>query len=328
MREMLYAEALVESLRHQMATDERVHLMGLYFLGLTKHRAIMARLHADYPGRVYHPPIAEVGYVGVAIGAALAGLRPIVDMATASFMFQAFPQIVNEAANIHYMSGGATKVPMVFHFNHGIRGGGAAQHSHSPQAMLWNTPGLEIMAPSTPRDVMGLVNTAAASDNPTAWVDHVRLFDTRGPVPDDKDFSIPFGVADVKRQGGDVTVFASSWMVVRALEAAETLSAEGIEAEVIDPRTLSPLDEETILDSVAKTGRLVVVDECHRRCGVAAEITAVVTERAFGDLVAAPIRVTTADVPIPFSPPLEQHVEPTTDKIVAAVRAVTDSAAG
>jgi len=311
-----------------MATDERVHLMGLYFLGLTKHRAIMARLHADYAGRVYHPPIAEVGYVGVAIGAALAGLRPIVDMATASFMFQAFPQIVNEAANIHYMSGGATKVPMVFHFNHGIRGGGAAQHSHSPQAMLWNTPGLEIMAPSTPRDVMGLVNTAAASDNPTAWVDHVRLFDTSGPVPDDKDFSIPFGVADVKRQGGDVTVFASSWMVLRALEAAETLSAEGIDVEVVDPRTLSPLDEETILESVAKTGRLVVVDECHRRCGVAAEITAVVTERAFGDLETAPIRVTTADVPIPFSPPLEQYVEPTTDKIVAAVRAVTDSAAG
>ena len=329
MREMLYAEALVESLRRQLATDERVHLMGLYFLGLTKHREIMARLHADYPGRVYHPPIAEVGYVGVAIGAALAGLRPIVDIATASFIFQAFPQIVNEAANIHYMSGGATKVPMIFHFNHGIRGGGAAQHTHSPQAMLWNTPGLEIMAPSTPRDVMGLVRTAAASDNPTAWVDHVRLFDTRGPVPDDgDDFAIPFGVADVKRRGGDVTVFASSWMVLRALEAAETLGSEGIDVEVIDPRTLSPLDEQAILDSVAKTGRLVVVDECHRRCGVAAEIMAVVTENSFGDLVSPPVRVTTADVPIPFSPPLEQHVEPTTDKIVAAVRSVVGAAPG
>lgn len=327
MREMLYAEALVESLRHQLATDDRVHLMGLYFLGLTKHREIMARLHGDYPGRVYHPPIAELGYVGLAIGAAVAGLRPIVDMATASFMFQAFPQIVNEAANIHYMSGGATKVPMIFHFNHGIRGGGAAQHSHSPQAMLWNTPGLEIMAPSTPRDVMGLVNTAAASGNPTAWVDHVRLFDTRGPVPDDEDFAIPFGVADVKRRGGDVTLFASSWMVLRALEAAETLSAEGIDVEVIDPRTLSPLDEQAILDSVAKTGRLVVVDECHRRCGVAAEIMAVVAENSFGDLVAPPVRVTTADVPVPFSPPLEQHIEPTTDKIVAAVRVVTGAAA-
>lgn len=328
MREMLYAEALVESLRRQLAADERVHLMGLYFLGLTKHRAIMAELHQDYPGRVYHPPIAEVGYVGVAIGAAVAGLRPIVDIATASFMFQAFPQIVNEAANIHYMSGGATRVPMIFHFNHGIRGGGAAQHSHSPQAMLWNTPGLEIMAPSTPRDVLGLVSTAAASDNPTAWVDHVRLFDTRGRVPEDDGFSIPFGVADVKRRGGDLTLFASSWMVVRALEAAEALSAEGIEAEVIDPRTLSPLDEETVLESVARTGRLVVVDECHRRCGVAAEIVAVVTENSLGDLVAPPIRVTAADVPIPFSPPLEQHVEPTTGKIIAAGRAVMGATAG
>ena len=328
MRDILYAEALVEALRHQLATDDRVHLMGLYFLGLTRHREIMAQLHKEYPNRVYHPPIAEVGYVGTAIGAAVAGLRPIVDIATASFMFQAFPQIVNEAANIHYMSGGRTKVPMVFHFNHGIRGGGAAQHSHSPQAMLWNTPGLEIMAPSTPRDVKGLVNTAAASDNPTAWVDHVRLFDTRGPVPDDEDFAIPFGVADIKRAGRDVTLFASSWMVQRALEAAEILSDEGVEAEVVDPRTLSPLDEETILESVAKTGRLVVVDECHRRCGVAAEIMAVVAENAFGDLVVPPIRITTADVPIPFSPPLEQHIEPTTDKIIAAARAAAGVTSG
>ena len=328
MREILYAEALVEALRHQLATDDRVHLMGLYFLGLTRHREIMARLHKEYPDRVYHPPIAELGYVGVAIGAAVAGLRPIVDIATASFIFQAFPQVVNEAANIHYMSGGRTAVPMVFHFNHGIRGGGAAQHSHSPQAMLWNTPGLEIMAPSTPRDVKGLVNTAAASDNPTAWVDHVRLFDTRGPVPDDEYFAIPFGVADIKRAGQDVTLFASSWMVPRALEAAEILSDEGIEAEVVDPRTLSPLDEETILESIARTGRLVVVDECHRRCGVAAEIMAVVTESAFGDLEAPPIRVTTADVPVPASPPLERYIEPTTDKIVAAARAVTGVTGG
>jgi len=322
-REMLYAEALVEALRHQLATDERVHIMGLYFLGLTPHRQMVAELRDDYLDRFYYPPIAELGYVGTAIGAAMAGLRPIVDIATASFMFEAFPQIVNEAANTYYMSGGRTSVPMIFHFNHGVRGGGAAQHSHSPQAMLWNTPGLEIMAPSTPRDVKGLVKTAAASDNPTAWVDHVRLFDTSGPVPEDEDFAIPFGVADIKRAGRDVTLFASSWLVQRALEAAELLEQQGIDAEVVDPRTLSPLDEEAIIESVAKTGRLVVVDECHRRCGVAAEIMAVVTENAFGDLQAAPVRVTTADVPVPFSPPLEEHIEPTTDKIVAAALQVT-----
>lgn len=323
MADILYAEALVEALRHQLATDDRVHLLGQYFLGLTPHRAMMAELRDEYPDRVYYPPIAEVGYVGVGIGAAMAGLRPIVDIATASFIFQAFPQVVNEAANVHYMSGGQTSVPMIFHFNHGIRGGGAAQHSHSPQAMLWNTPGLEIMAPSTPRDVKGLVNTAAASDNPTAWVDHVRLFETTGPVPDDPDFAIPFGVADVKRTGSDVTLFASSWMVQRSLEAAELLAGHGVDAEVIDPRTLSPLDEEAIISSVAKTGRLVVVDECHRRCGVAAEIMSVVTENAFGELQAPPIRVTAADVPVPFSPPLEEYIEPTTDKIVAAALQVT-----
>lgn len=319
MREILYAEALVEALRHQMETDERVHLLGQYFLGLTPHRALMADLRNDYPDRVYYPPIAEVGYVGTGIGAAMAGLRPIVDIATASFMFQAWPQIVNEAANIHYMSGGQTAVPMVFHFNHGIRGGGAAQHSHSPQAMLWNTPGLEIMAPSTPRDVKGLVKTAVATDNPTAWVDHVRLFDVSGAVPDEDDFAIPFGVADIKRVGSDVTIVATSWMVQLALQAGEDLADRGIDVELVDPRTLVPLDETAILDSVAKTGRLVVVDECHRRCGVASEIVALVSEQLHGEMHLPPIRITAEDVPIPFSPPLEERVRPTVEKIVDAI---------
>lgn len=319
MREILYAEALVEALRHQMETDERVHLLGQYFLGLTPHRALMADLRNDYPDRVYYPPIAEVGYVGTGIGAAMAGLRPIVDIATASFMFQAWPQIVNEAANIHYMSGGQTAVPMVFHFNHGIRGGGAAQHSHSPQAMLWNTPGLEIMAPSTPRDVKGLVKTAVATDNPTAWVDHVRLFDVSGAVPDEDDFAIPFGVADIKRVGSDVTIVATSWMVQLALQAGEELADRGIDVELVDPRTLVPLDETAILDSVAKTGRLVVVDECHRRCGVASEIVALVSEQLHGEMHLPPIRITAEDVPIPFSPPLEERVRPTVEKIVDAI---------
>ena len=328
MREILYAEALVEALRHQLAKDDRVHLIGQYFLGLTPHRQMMARLRDDYPDRVYYPPIAELGYVGTAIGAAVAGLRPIVDIATASFIFQAFPQVVNEAANVHYMSGGQTSVPMVFHFNHGIRGGGAPQHSHSPQAMLWNTPGLENMAPSTPRDLKGLVNTAVRSDNPTAWIDHVLLFDSVGSVPEDDEFAIPFGEADVKREGTDVTLVASSWMVTKALEAAELLAADGVEAEVVDLRTLVPLDEETILESVARTGRLVVVDECHRRCGVAAEIVSVVAENVCDELESAPVRVTAADVPIPFSPPLEQHVGPTTAKIVAAVESITGVGSG
>lgn len=321
MAKMLYADALVGALDEALEGDENVHLLGLYFLGLTEHRMKMVELRERHPGRFYDPPIAEIGYVGTAIGAAMVGLRPIVDLATASFMFEAFPQILNEAANIHYMSAGMTKVPMVFHFNQGIRGGGAAQHSHSPQAMLWNTPGLQIMLPSTPADVLGLVRTAVASDNPTAWVDHVRLFDTTGPAPENND-PIPFGVADIKRSGADVTIVATSFMVVRALAAAQTLASEGIDVEVVDPRTLVPLDEDAILASVSKTRRLVVVDECHRRCGVGSEITALVAEQAHGDLIAPIRRVATADVPVPFSPPLERFVEPTEEKIIDAVRAV------
>lgn len=319
MEETLYARALVDSLDEALGEDDRRQILGLYFLGLTEHRTMMVELRRKYPGRFYDPPIAEIGYVGTAIGSALAGMRPIVDCATASFMFEAFPQILNEAANIRYMSGGSVAVPMVLHFNAGIRGGGAAQHSHSPQAMLWNTPGLEIMVPSTPADVRGLVRTAMASENPTLWVDHVLLFDTAGTVPDDSE-AIPFGVADVKREGTDCTIFASSLMVIRALEAAQELEAAGISAEVIDPRTLVPLDEEAILRSVAKTRHLVVVDECHRRCGVGAEISAIVAEHAFGDLDAPIMRVVTEDVPVPFSPPLEHHISPTTEKIVTAVR--------
>ena len=267
MRRMLYAEAVVEVLRRSVEGDDRVHLMGQYFLGLTPHRTMVGDLYRQYPDRVYFPPIAELGYVGAGIGAAIAGLRPIVDCATASFTFQAFAQILNEAANIHYMSGGQTSVPMVIHYNHGVRGGGAAQHSHSPQAMMWNTPGLEIVTPSNPADLIGLVLTAVASDNPTIWVDHVRLFDTEGEVPENID-PIPFGKAAIPREGTDLTVFASSWMVHRSLEAAELLASEGISVEVVDPRTLVPLDEEAILRSVAKTGRLLVVDECLMRCGV------------------------------------------------------------
>ena len=322
MKETLYAEALVDTLEELLETDERVHIMGQYFLGLTPHRELMVRLREGFPGRLYYPPIAELGYVGTAIGAAMAGLRPIVDIATASFIFQAFPQIVNEAANIHYMSGGQTRVPMIFHFNHGIRGGGAAQHSHSPQAMLWNTPGIEIMAPSTPYDLKGLLRTAAETNNPTAWVDHVKLFDVTGEVPEDH-YTIPFGQGDIKRKGSDVTLVANSFMVQQALSAAETLATKGIDAEVVDPRTLVPLDEEIILKSVEKTGRVVVVDECHQSCGVGAEIAARIAEKAFASLKAPIKRVATLDVPVPFSPPMEEFVEPTPEKIVAAALVVT-----
>lgn len=319
-RELTYAQAMALGLREVLEADERVFLIGQSFFGITRYQTLTKDLLDMFPDRSWDPPIAELGYVGTGIGAAISGLRPIVDIGTASFIFQAFSQVVNEAANIHYMTGGQTRVPIVFHILHGIRGSGAAQHSHSPQAMLWNTPGLQIVTPSSPRDVRGFIHSAVESDNPVIWADHNKLLDVRGEVPDAPQ-AIPFGVAEVKRSGTDVTVVATSYMVQRALAVADRLTAEGISVEVVDPRTLVPLDLNTILASVAKTGRLVIVDECHRSCGIGAEIAALVAEEAF-DALRAPIRrVATLDVPIPLSRPLESFVEPSEDRVAAAIRA-------
>lgn len=321
MRQISYAEAMVEALDEVMQGDERVSLIGSYFLGLSPRRVLLARLQEKYPSRVFDPPIAEAGYCGLGIGAAMAGERPIVDVATSSFLFQAFQQVVNEAANARYMSGGQVSVPIVFHILHGLRGGGAAQHCHSPQSMLWNTPGLQIMLPSSPYDVKGLLKTAVASDNPTIFVDHSKLFETIGPVPDEE-YSIPFGQANVVRQGGEVTIVATSYMVQRAMLAADALARMGVDAEVIDLRTLVPLDKNTLLASVAKTGRVVVADEGHRSCGVGAELAAIVADEAFAYLKAPVKRAVTPDIPVPFSPPLEKLIDPSEDKIVAAVQEV------
>jgi acetoin:2,6-dichlorophenolindophenol oxidoreductase subunit beta len=320
MRELAYYEAKFEALRELLAADERVHLIGGTFLSLSPRRAVFQEIVKRYPDRVISPPISELGFCGLATGAAMAGLRPIVDLSTGSFIFEAWPQVVNEAADAFYMSGGQTRAPVVFHLFHGIRGGGAAQHSHSPQAMLWNCPGLEIVLPSSPRDVKGLLKTAVESDNPTIFVDHVQLLESRGPVPEN-DGAIPFGVADVKRQGSDVTVIATSYMVQRCLKVAEQLAGDGIQVEVIDPRTLVPLDFATILASVEKTQRAVIVDETHHSCGVAAELAARIAEEGFDKLKAPIRRVATLDVPVPYSPPLEEFISPSASRITDAIRA-------
>ena len=321
MREITYAEALAEALREIVETDDRVRVIGSYFLGLSPRRALIAQLRKDYPKRFFDPPIAEAGFCGLAIGAAMAGLRPIVDVGTAGFFFQAFPQVLNEAANSYHMSGGQTSVPVVFHVLHGIRGGGGAQHSYSPQAMLWNTPGLEIVLPSTPRDVKGLFKTSVRSNNPTIFIGHPKLFEVKGPVPTE-DYEIPFGQAEIKRRGKDVTVVATSLMVQRALQSAAKLAQQGIDVEVVDPRTLVPLDKKAILDSVAKTGRLVIADECHKSCGAAAEFAAIVAEEGFRFLKAPIKRVVTPDVPIPFSRSMEAYLEPSEEKITQAIKEV------
>jgi len=319
MREMAYYEAKLEGLREALAGDERVCLIGGSFMSQSPRRGLFSEIQKSFRDRILSVPISELGYCGLATGAAMGGLRPIVDLSTGSFVYEAWPQVVNEAANAFYMSGGQTRAPVVFHVFHGVRGGGAAQHSGSPQAMFWNAPGLEIVLPSSPRDVKGLLKAAVRSDNPTIFVDHVGLLEVRGTVPDDE--VIPFGQADVKRSGSDVTVIATSLMVQRSLSAAEQLAREGIQVEVVDPRTLVPLDMATLLASVKKTGRVVIVDECHKSCGVAAEIAARIAEEGF-EMLKAPIRrVATYDVPVPYSPPLEEFIAPSEARIAGAIRA-------
>jgi len=319
MKELAYYEAKFEAFEEIMAADQTVHLINGTFLSLSPHRHVFQNLQKKYSDRMMMPPISELGFCGLAIGAAMAGLRPIVDLSTGSFIFEAWPQVANEAANAFSMSGGQTRVPVVFHLFHGLRGGGAAQHSGSPQAMLWNCPGLEIVIPSSPRDVKGLLKTAAASDNPTIFVDHVKLLDLRGEVPEN-DKPIPFGVADIKRPGSDVTLIATSYTVQVALAAAAKLAREGIEVEVIDPRTLVPFDLAAILSSVEKTHRVVIADETHQSCGVAAEIAARIAESGFDKLKTRIRRVSTLDVPVPYSPPLEAHIGPSEARIMDAVR--------
>jgi pyruvate/2-oxoglutarate/acetoin dehydrogenase E1 component len=321
MREIAYYEAKFEALHEIMAADERVHLINGTFLSLSPHRHVYQELVRKYRDRIVSPPISELGFCGLATGAAMAGLRPIVDISTGSFIFEGWPQVANEAANAYYMSAGQTRVPVVFHLFHGLRGGGASQHSASPQAMLWNNPGLEIVLPSSPRDVKGLLKTAVGSDNPTIFVDHVQLLEVKGEVPEN-DAPTPFGIADVKRKGSDVTVISTSYMVQRCLQIAEKLANDKISVEVVDPRTLVPFDMATLMTSVEKTGRVVIVDETHQSCGVAAEIAARIAETGFDKLKAPLRRVATLDVPVPYRPPLEEYIGPREDRIVEAIRAV------
>ena len=320
-RKQSYAAAMVDALYDGLRADPRVSIIGGYVLGLGPQRALTDRLKQDFPDRVFDPPTSEAGTAALGAGAAMAGMRPFVDLGTASFSYLAWSPITNEAAVAHYMSGGRLRAPVTYHMLHGVRGGGAPQHSQSPQAMLWNAPGLEIVLPSSAADVYGLVRTALASPNPTFVVSHAKLLGIETEVPEPRS-SIPFGRADIKRRGRDATVVATSLMVHYCLAAAETLATEGIEIEVVDPRTLVPLDEKTILDSVSRTGRLVVVDECPLRGGIASEIAATVAERGFRSLKAPIVRLARADTPVPYSLPLENFVTPDPRKIESAVRRV------
>ncbi len=320
-RTLKFAQALAEALDEILAEEPRITLIGAGFGGLSGGQFFNA-IREKYADRIKYPPISEIGFTGIGVGAAFAGLRPIVDYGTATFSYEAIPQIINEAAIAYSNSGGQTSAPIIFHMLHGVRGAGGVQHSGSPQPWYWNTPGLQVVEPGTPADVKGLFRWAGLrSKNPTVILDHARLMDTEGEVPDGP-YEIPFGQADVKRQGSDVTIVACGIQVPRSLAAAETLARDGIQAEVIDPRTLSPLDTATILASVHKTGRVVVTDESHDNCGVAAGLAAVIADEGFGSLKAPIKRVSTMPVPVPYSQPMEDYVTPTAERIVTAAREI------
>ena len=271
--------------------------------------------------RVRDTPISEAGFVGAGVGAAAAGLRPVVDAMWADFTGLAFDQIYNQAAKMSYMFGGQARLPLTIRVAMGSGLSAAAQHSGTLYAIYAHLPGLKVVVPSTPYDAKGLLLEAIFDDSPVLFFEHLKLYVTQGPVPEEP-YRVPLGVADVRRAGSDVTIVAIAAMVARALEAAEQLAGESISAEVIDPRTLSPLDEETIIGSVAKTGALVVVDESPPRCSVASEIAATVSERAF-DLLNGPVRrVTAPHAPVPFSPSLENAYAPSVQAIVEAVKTI------
>ena len=316
-RELPYIGAINESLRQEMARDPRV----LYFgqnIATTDADPFLAEFGPD---RVRTTPISETAEIGMAVGAALAGYRPVVELYMAEFMLVAMDQVVNEAPRLRYMTGGQVTVPLVLKAGYGFTAGWAGQHTGSIYGMFLGVPGLKVALPATPADAKGLLATAVRDDNPVCFFHHYLLTLEPGDVPEGE-YLVPFGQAAVRRAGGDVTIVATGWMVGKALAAAERLAAEGIAAEVIDPRTIAPLDAPTILESVAKTGRLVLVDQATRHGSVAAVIAAEVAEAGFGSLRAPVKQVTALDATIPYSQPMEEYVLPDEDKIVAAVREV------
>ena len=323
---MSYREALNLALREEMKRDERVFVIGEE-VGLYDgaYKVTQGLLKEFGPRRVVDTPIAESGFTGVGVGAAMVGLRPVVEMMTFNFALLALDQIVNSAAKLHYMSGGQYNAPMV------IRGPGgpahqlAAQHSQSMEVYFYHVPGLKVVRPSTPMDAKGLLKAAIRDENPVIFIESETLYALKGEVPEDPEFIIPLGQAAVRREGTDVTVIAYMGMMYRALEAAEELAGEGLSVEVVDPRTLRPMDAATIIGSVRKTHRAVVVEAGAGFAGMGSEIAAFVTEHAFDDLDAPVERVTGANAPMPYARNLEKAKTPSKERIVEAIRRVCHS---
>jgi pyruvate dehydrogenase E1 component beta subunit len=320
MRTLTFAQAVNEALAEEMRRDDTVFVIGEDVAEAGTPFKVLAGLVEEFgTERVLDSPISEPGITGLGVGAAMTGLRPVVDIMFGDFLTLVMDQLANQAAKAHYMSGGKLRVPLTLRTTLGATRRSAAQHSQSLQAWVAHVPGLKVVLPSSPADAKGLLKTAIRDNNPVVFIEDKMDYTVKGEVPGGE-FLIPFGVADVKRVGEDVTIVATSSMVRVALAAAEQLEREGISAEVIDPRTISPLDEDTIVRSAEKTGRAIVVDEGHQRYGVTAEIAAVIADRAFYALDAPVKRMGALDVPVPFSPTLEDVTVPTPETVAQAAR--------
>jgi len=321
-RKITFTEAINEALRQEMERDPSVILMGedigVYggAFGVTK-----GLIQKFGPDRVIDTPISEAGFIGAAVGAALAGLRPVVELMFVDFFGVAMDQIYNQMAKLRYMSGGQLKVPVTLRAPIGAGISAAAQHSQTLYSIFAHVPGLKVVVPSTPYDAKGLLISSIRDDNPVIFLEHKVLYGLKGEVPEEE-YTIPLGKADIKREGDDVTVIGLARTVWHALDTAEQLSKEGISIEVIDPRTIVPFDKETILKSVKKTGRVVIVDEDYDRCGFASWVASIIADEAFEYLDAPIKRITTPNVPIPFSPPLEQYILPDAKKIINTVKSI------
>lgn len=321
-RELTLAQAVNEALAEEMRRDPAVFIIGEDVAEAGTPFKVLKGLVEEFgTGRVIDTPISEPGFTGIALGAAMTGMRPVVDIMFGDFMTLVMDQVANQAAKVHYMSGGKLRAPMVIQTTLGATRRSAAQHSQSLQAWVSHVPGLKVALPSTPYDAKGLLKTAIRDDSPVVVFEDKMMWNLRGPVPAE-DYLIPFGVADVKRVGRDVTLVATSSMVQVALSAAELMLEHGIEAEVVDPRTTVPLDRETLVRSATKTGRCVVIDEGYQSYGVTAELASVIAEGAFYHLDAPVQRMGALDVPVPFSPVLEDQTVPTPEKVAGRARAL------
>jgi len=320
MRQLRYLQAMNEAYHQEMARDADTFILGEDIRGGIRGES-KGLLEAFGPDRVLDTPISEAGFVGFATGAAMAGLRPIVQFQVPSLIYVAFDQLVNQAAKLPLMLGGQTKLPITYTIMvSGSRGGQAGQHSDNPYPYLLHA-GFKVVCPSTPYEAKGLLVSAIREDDPVMFIAPAMVLGQRGEVPEEL-YTVPLGIGAVKREGTDVTVIAAGNLVPDALAVAETLAAEGISVQVWDPRTLLPLDRDGMCKAVASTGRVVVYDDSNRTCGFAAEVSAILAERSFGDLRAPIKRVTRADVPMPFSTVLEQMVLPTRERLATAIRNV------